>query len=86
MSLRIHIERLVIDEGALARDQVALFQTALAVELGNLRQPGRDFRPPPIDAPSRLARDVAGAVYDRMPKETAPSGPVSGPPSAGGAA
>lgn len=68
MSVRLHIERLVVEEGALSRDQIPLFQAALASELGYLQRPGGVFREAPRDAPSRLAREAAGAIFDRMPK------------------
>jgi hypothetical protein len=67
MTVRIHIDRLVVDPGALTRDEALAFRAALASELTLLRNPSRDVVPEPHDAVGRLARRTAAAIHDRMP-------------------
>jgi hypothetical protein len=67
MTLRVHIERLVVDVRALPAARVPAFRAALAAELAGNRQRGLSSRPhPPDDAIAALARRAADAIRRRM--------------------
>lgn len=66
MTVRVHIERLVVDPRALAPDQVPHFQTALGVALGQLQVPVSEREPPPRDDVGRLAQRTARAIDRQM--------------------
>ncbi len=72
MSVKIHIDRLVIDAAALSRSEAPLFQAALASELTLLRHPPREPIAAPANAVTRLARRTAAAIHDRMPTARRP--------------
>ena len=66
MTIKLNIERLVVDRDALAPDQVARFQIALADALGRLHAPPAEPAPRPRDALGRLAQRTAQAIHNRM--------------------
>jgi hypothetical protein len=66
MTIKLHIERLVVDRGALAPEQVGRFQVALAEALGRLHKPPAEPAPRPRDAVGRLAQRTAQAIHNRM--------------------
>jgi hypothetical protein len=66
--VRLHIERLVVDEGVMGSRDIARFETELANALNRLRQSHGEVREPPRDAIQRLAAATAAAVHDRMPR------------------
>lgn len=66
MTIKLHIERLVVDRGALAPDQVGRFQVALGEALGRLRAPSAEPAPRPRDAVGRLAERTAQAIHNRV--------------------
>jgi hypothetical protein len=68
MTTRVHIERLVVDEGVLASGDLARFEMAVSHELGRLRSNQREPREAPSDALQTLARSAAAAIHDRMPR------------------
>ncbi len=68
MTVRIHIDRLIVDAGAFSRDEAPAFRAALVSELNRLRNPPRERVPAPSSAVARLARQTAVAIHARMPK------------------
>jgi hypothetical protein len=66
MTIKLHIERLVVDRGALAPDQVGRFQVALAEALGRLHAPPAEPAPRPRDAVGRLAERTAQAIHNSV--------------------
>ncbi|TDH62142.1 hypothetical protein E2C06_13290 [Dankookia rubra] len=65
MTLRVHIERLVVDARALPAAQVQAFRAALAAELAGGGRRG-DRAGPPADPVARLAGRTADAIRRRM--------------------
>ena len=68
MTVKVRIERLVIDPGLIDRREAPLFGEALARELTYLRNATPEPRAPAADALGRLVRRTASAIHDRMPR------------------
>lgn len=68
MTVKVHIERLVVDPGVLSRREAPLFGEALARELTYLRDPSPEPRAPASDAAARLVRQTASAIHGRLPR------------------
>ena len=66
MTIRVHIERLVVDPRALAADQVPAFRIALGEALGRLHSPPAEPPPRPRDAVGRLAERTARGIYQHV--------------------
>jgi len=54
MTMRVHIERLVLYRNALSSEQLPRFRAALAVALERLHSPNSEPAPRPLDAIARL--------------------------------
>ena len=68
MTLRIHIDRLVLDRGVLEPGQLAEFRAVLAAELARQLAPGQRSpdRPAAASRAARLGHQVADAVGKRL--------------------
>jgi hypothetical protein len=66
MTLRVHIDRLVVDPGTLTADQVPRFRAALTEALGRLHSPLAEPAPRPRDPVARLAERTANAIHQRV--------------------
>ena len=66
MTVRIHIDRLVVDPDTLSRRQVPAFRAALARELDLHMNPGNQLLQPPRDTVAQLARQTAIAIHARI--------------------
>jgi hypothetical protein len=66
MTIRVHIERLVLDPRALAPEQVPRFHAALTEALGRLHAPPAEPAPRPRDPVVRLADRTAAAIHQRV--------------------
>ena len=66
MTIRLHIERLVVDPRTLTAQQVPRFQVALAEALGRLHNPPAEPPPRPRDAVGRLAERTAHAIHQHV--------------------
>ena len=67
MTIRVHIERLVLDPRALEPRQVPQFRIALVEALGRLQAPvSKDAPPPARDRVGRLAERTAQAINRQM--------------------
>ena len=73
MTVKVHIERLVVDPGVITRSEAPLFGEALARELTYLRDPPPEPRAPAADPIARLVRRTASAIHDRLPRRTGSS-------------
>jgi hypothetical protein len=65
MTLRLHIERLVVDPAALQPGQVVQFRAALTQALGELHTPALHPPPQPRDAVGRLAARTAASIFQQ---------------------
>jgi hypothetical protein len=66
MTIRVHIDRLVVDPGTLAAEQVPRFRAALTEALGRLHSPPAEPARRPRDAVARLAERAANAIHQRV--------------------
>jgi len=66
MTIRVHIERLVVDRRTLAPEQVPRFQVALTEALGRLHNPPAEPAQRPRDAVGRLAERTALTIHQRV--------------------
>jgi hypothetical protein len=66
MTIRLHIERLVIDPRTLVPEHVPRFRAALAEALGRLHSPPAEPAPRPRDAVARLAERTAQSIHQRV--------------------
>jgi hypothetical protein len=66
MTIRLHIEHLIVDPRALPAAQVPQFQAALTEALGRLHTPPPEPVPRPRDALGRLAERTAHAIHQRV--------------------
>jgi hypothetical protein len=69
MTIRVHIERLVVDPRTLAPEQVPRFRAALAEALGRLHSPPTETAPRPRDAVARLAERTALSIHQRVARQ-----------------
>ena len=63
MTMRVHIERLVLYRNALSSEQLPRFRAALAVALERLHSPNSEPAPGQRDAVTRLAERTATAIH-----------------------
>lgn len=66
MTIRLHIERLIIDPKAMSPDQTPQFHDALVQALTRLHAPTTDTPKAPRDAVGRLAETTARAIHNRI--------------------
>jgi hypothetical protein len=66
MTMRVHIERLVLDARTFAPEQVPRFRAALGEALGRLRSSTAERTPRPRDVVVRLAERTAMAIQQRV--------------------
>jgi hypothetical protein len=66
MTMRVHIERLVLDPRTLAPAQVPRFQTELAAALQRLHAPPAELPRLPRDPVARLAERTAAAIHQHV--------------------
>jgi hypothetical protein len=66
-TIRVHIERLVVDPRTLAPQQVPRFRAELTEALGRLHSPPAEPVPRPRDTVARLAERTAQTILQNVP-------------------